>query len=486
MRGYPHPGKNGASGAPRAQGKVVRLTPPLPGGVLLAVSAGADSMALAVLLAEAAIASSAPLRIAHVDHGLRPDRARLERATVALLADRLGLPLDEVRLTPPPRPASRPPDEEWARRERYAALLALARHHDLALIATGHHAADRRETQLLHLLRGGGLKALRGIAPLRRLAERWLWRPLLEREPAELRALLQARGIAWCEDASNRDLRLARNRLRHRVVPALVQAGDPLYARLDPLAHLAQRVLERFDRSAAAVLHQAVGGARGDLLLMRRSTLSGLLPHALPELLAAATQAVGACAPVRQRRRELAALSRWLQDPRAKGRSSVAPLVWWADGEWRGVESAASADAVAPTLDVPLAGANCFHDRLWRWRCDWQPRASGATANAGSPEVALAPSPSVEATADLPLGPRYTLTTLRIGDHPKRVAAAVPWFERGSWPAIRRDGQLLWLPRVTPPPTAPTSAGALRVTFQSLRQPSRNDAGDALESASPG
>ncbi len=168
--------------------------PPCRGGVLVAVSGGADSTALAILLASAKVG---PLALAHVRHGFRPEAAGEELARASTLSRRLGTPLHVIELVPPARwRAGQKIPEAWAREQRYARLAALARELGLPIVATGHHARDRRETQLLQLLRGGGLRALAGMSAARRLGDgTWLWRPLLDHEPEELRAALRELGV---------------------------------------------------------------------------------------------------------------------------------------------------------------------------------------------------------------------------------------------------------------------------------------------------
>lgn len=330
------------------------LIPPLPGGVLVAVSGGADSTALAVLLAEAGTARSGPLRLAHVTHGFRPDAAAAEAASVRALGHRLGVEVDVVALVPPSRVAGAPIPETWARAARYAALRDLARRHHLPLIATGHHAADRRETQLLHLLRGGGLHALRGIAACRPWSGLHLWRPLLAVEPEALRRLLRARGLPWCEDPSNTDLRLARNRIRHHLLPALQAAADPLLARLDHLGARATSLLARADAAAAALLERGLPGARAGLLLWPDAALRRQSPLAVRALLDLAAERLAPQLPPRRRGGELTAFMRWWSAAASRGRFDVAPLRCWRGGGFSALEPLHRAP---PAERRPAAGA---------------------------------------------------------------------------------------------------------------------------------
>src|SRR5207253_913225 len=88
-------------------------------------------------------------------------------------------------------------------------------------IATGHTSSDQAETVMYRILRGSGLAGLSGIRPV---TSNGLVRPLLEVWRPEVEEWLRERNISWREDASNRDLTYARNRLRHEILPLLREA----------------------------------------------------------------------------------------------------------------------------------------------------------------------------------------------------------------------------------------------------------------------
>ncbi len=298
---------------------------PPQGGVVVAVSGGADSTALSIVLADAGVG---PLTLAHVRHGFRPDAAAHELAQLRELSLRVAAPLELLESAPPSgwRLGDKIP-EAWARERRYGELVALARRIGAATVATAHHAGDRRETQLLHVLRGGGLRALAGMAKRRDVGGVTLWRPLLDREPEELRALLRAHGVGWIEDASNADLRLARNRVRHRLLPELHRRDDPFLARADSIARLARRALDRIavviDRLFESAVEPPVRERR---LLLPFETARRAGAALVRELLEGAARRVVPTAFLRARRRELEELARWLLLPRSRGRRSLGSL----------------------------------------------------------------------------------------------------------------------------------------------------------------
>ena len=262
--------------------EAVRASGVLPstGRILVAVSGGRDSTALAALLAAW---GGLPLVLAHVDHGWRgPEAAALDRAGVEALATRLGAAL----VTAGPPPPDTPRTEAAARRFRYRALGALARAQGCATIATGHHAGDQAETVLMRLLRGSGTLGLAGIPAARPLAPGGLTviRPLLGIEPAELETWLRRRAIPWHEDETNTDLRRDRAAIRARLAArpqarrSLVALAVRMERRIaDRRAHIAAAAGDAYTLHARA---QAVAMPRAPLQLWQGEDLALALRHA--------------------------------------------------------------------------------------------------------------------------------------------------------------------------------------------------------------
>jgi tRNA(Ile)-lysidine synthase len=224
-------------------------------GLIVAVSGGPDSVALLVLAARWAKARRrAPKLLAvTVDHGLRAAAAG-EAATVARLARRLGVAHRTLRWRGR-KPASGL--QEAAREARYRLLAQAAARAGYAHILTAHTLDDQAETVLFRLARGSGLGGLAGMAyaaplPAAAAGTFFLVRPLLHVAKARLVATLEAAGVPYSEDPSNRDPRFARARLR-TFMPALAKEG--LDAR--GLARLAGRM-----RRADMAVEFAVAAAR--------------------------------------------------------------------------------------------------------------------------------------------------------------------------------------------------------------------------------
>ena len=207
----------------------------------LAVSGGADSTALLLLLADLRDELAFDAVVLHVDHGLRPDSADDARF-VKRLAAKLGLPFHMTRA----RIARRPREslEMAARRVRLDFFARMTRRLKLDAVATGHHADDVAETFILRMARGAGPEGLAGIKRVSHVQGITFIRPLLDLRDAQLRDFLRRRGQAWREDGTNADLSIPRNKVRHLVLPWLREHLDP-------------RITEHLCKSAAIL--------RGDL-----------------------------------------------------------------------------------------------------------------------------------------------------------------------------------------------------------------------------
>jgi tRNA(Ile)-lysidine synthase len=189
--------------------------------VLVAVSGGADSVALLRALHSVAPEFGITLHVAHLHHRLRGADADADLAFVRALCGTLGVPLTTARWNTRARMKRRGlTGQNGLRTLRRAFLTQAARRAGAAFIATAHTADDQLETVLLRLARGTGVPGLGGMS-----ARAGIWiRPLLEATRGEIEADLDRIGQPWREDRSNQDLRYARNWIRHRVVPALAAA----------------------------------------------------------------------------------------------------------------------------------------------------------------------------------------------------------------------------------------------------------------------
>jgi tRNA(Ile)-lysidine synthase len=256
-----------------------------PSAVTVALSGGLDSTVLLATLC--GLDFPARIRAAHVDHGLHP-RSGEWSAHCAAVAAAHGVELSSVRVAVDR--ASGEGLEAAARAARYRALGELLSPGEWLL--TAHHADDQLETLLLRMVRGTGVRGLRGIIAFAPFGNGWLGRPLLDVTREELRAEAIARKLEWLEDPSNAELRHDRNYLRLEVLPAL-------RARWPAAAHHAERLAEQ--ASDAERLLEAAAGEDARALAepwhVPRATLAALEPVRQRNLLRYLLRAVGLAAP---------------------------------------------------------------------------------------------------------------------------------------------------------------------------------------------
>jgi tRNA(Ile)-lysidine synthase len=203
--------------------------------VLAALSGGPDSVALVALLLKLREDLPLEIRLAHFNHRLRAEAGEDERF-VRGLARRWALPLDVASADVRSYASRRKMNLEEAGRElRYRFLRRAAAGAGATKIATGHTMTDQAETVLMRLMRSTGLSGLAGIAPVIDGVPCPIVRPLLGLSGPELRAWLDAAGLPFREDASNRDLRFLRNRIRAELLPEISRHYEPQI-----VAHLAR------------------------------------------------------------------------------------------------------------------------------------------------------------------------------------------------------------------------------------------------------
>jgi tRNA(Ile)-lysidine synthase len=230
--------------------------------VLAAVSGGSDSVALLRLLLDVADDCRFTVAgVAHLNHGLRGDESDTDEAFCRELAAGLGIAIEVCR-----RDVAQLAREEHvstevaARRARYDFFADAAQRMHVDRIATGHTRDDQAETFLLRVLRGAGATGLAGIRPRRGPVVR----PLLDLRRDELLAFLAGLGQAFRTDSSNRDLRIPRNWVRHRLVPLLAE-------------HLNADIVEVLAREATVLRDEAI------LLDRLANEAAARLETALPE-----------------------------------------------------------------------------------------------------------------------------------------------------------------------------------------------------------
>jgi tRNA(Ile)-lysidine synthase len=204
----------------------------------VAVSGGADSVALLHLLLELREKLGVVLSVVHFNHKLRGKASDADEQFVAKLAVNHGLEFHTASVHVAKKAKKERANlEDTARRARYDYFNSLVKSGALTRIAVAHTADDQAETVLAHILRGTGLTGLGGIHPVAGP----IIRPLLKTRRAELRAYLRAKKQKWREDATNRDTTRTRARIRRKLLPLLEKQFQPaIVEHLTTLADLAR------------------------------------------------------------------------------------------------------------------------------------------------------------------------------------------------------------------------------------------------------
>jgi tRNA(Ile)-lysidine synthase len=425
--------------------------------VLVAVSGGADSVALLDVLCALREPLGLNLSVAHVHHGLRPE-ADTEADGVLRLAESLGVACHVERVTVRRAP---PWDglEAESRRARHAALERLARVVGAARIATGHTADDQAETVLMRLLQGAGPRGLGGIAPVRGP----LIRPLIETRRAALEEHLRGRGLGWAEDPSNRDPRFLRNRIRHDLLPFIAELTGA-------------SVVEALARSAAAA--RAVVGdleerARADLARLATRDGAGLSldvgalaerPIELAaEVLRQAAAALGETRPLRGPAQR--ALRRLLGDAPPRRGARLGRLAVERSGRRLRVGPVALPALVARAwpvpggLDLPEINARLGARIVARARDYAIPREPGRAAFDAD---TLPPTLAVRARRRGDVFSPFGAPALRRLKS-FLIDAGVPRWQRARTPLVEAGGEIIWVAGIRRGSIAPVTAATTRV-----------------------
>jgi tRNA(Ile)-lysidine synthase len=230
----------------------------------VAVSGGADSVALLLLLLELRNKMGIVLSVVHFNHQLRGKASDADEKFVAKLAAKYALEFHTASVHVARKAKKERANlEDAARRARYDYFRSLVESGKLTRIAVAHTADDQAETVLAHVIRGTGLTGLGGIHPVAGN----VFRPLLGIRRNELRNFLRAQKQNWREDATNRDTKKMRARIRKKLLPLLEKHFQPVIVNhLATLADLARENEFFFqgmvEERAAALVQRNADGAR--------------------------------------------------------------------------------------------------------------------------------------------------------------------------------------------------------------------------------
>lgn len=257
---------------------------------LIAVSGGADSVALLRAMKGLATEGKGRIVVAHFNHRLRGRESDDDQAFVETLCRQLGVRCEVgVADSGLADRCGGEGLEAVARQARYGFLEQTAATLGARYVATAHTADDQIETILHRILRGTGIGGLSGMARTRLLGHATLIRPLLTARRADAIAYLADLNQSYRTDSSNGDMRLTRNRIRRELLPLLAEQFNPrvdnALLRLGTLAGEAQAVIDRLVDELAT---QCVATTDADTLRIALAPLSGQPDYTVRELLIAA------------------------------------------------------------------------------------------------------------------------------------------------------------------------------------------------------
>ena len=236
---------------------------PIAGHYVVAVSGGADSMALLDLLAGQAKARDWQLEVAHFNHGWNAEADGYEEV-VKTTAERYGLPFHRGS-------AKVATNEAAARGARYSWLRGVVAETGAAAIITAHHHDDLIETVVLNLQRGTGR---RGLTPFGSTPD--VLRPLVNVTKVDLVAYAKDRRLTWVEDATNTDTRFRRNALRHELLPKLRHDNPEFDRELGAILDEAAKLNAHIDTELTKLITKEEGRASATVTGLRRLPVATL------------------------------------------------------------------------------------------------------------------------------------------------------------------------------------------------------------------
>ena len=228
--------------------------------VLVAVSGGADSVALLYLLEQFSKELDYELFVAHLNHLTRGKESDEDASFVEKEANKLSLPvfIDKIDVK---KSGLKSSFQESARILRYQFLEDVLMSIKGNKIALGHTAGDRIETVLMNLLRGTGLRGLAGIP----VARGHVIRPLLSCTRSEIESFLDEQNLIYRTDSSNNETKYLRNKIRHEVIPFLRTFNPDISGNLLGLAEIARGEEQWMSEKTRELYLQLVKNEKGNL-----------------------------------------------------------------------------------------------------------------------------------------------------------------------------------------------------------------------------
>ena len=268
------------------------------GPVLLAVSGGADSVALMYVLHQLQQRGrlDVQLTIGHVNHKLRGQSADADEEFVVQLAEKMALKsLTRTVDTKAYAQSEKISIETAARKLRIDALTEMARQAGCCLVATAHHADDNAETIIHRLLRGTGFRGLAGIRPRQKFdGDITFIRPMLSVTREQIVDYCESKNLPWRHDHTNDEFAYTRNKIRHLLLPYLQENCDiPIAELLNSLADASRRLYEKIQAQTQKLRPSVVIEEDAGRVTLDKETFSKLNPLIQAEFINAALGTIG-------------------------------------------------------------------------------------------------------------------------------------------------------------------------------------------------
>ena len=402
-----------------------------PGRALVAVSGGPDSVALLDLLARSVDVHGQELVVAHVDHGIHPDSARVAEQVQAL-AERYRLPFHVGLLG-----LGHAAGETRARQERYAWLEALRLRVGAGIIFTAHHADDQIETVLMRVLAGSGPAGLAGMALVRGA----LLRPLLSFRRAELLGHLEEAGLGSWLDPANADPRHLRSWIRSELLPVLRQRVPQVDANLLRTSRQSGRDREAWDALLDALPDLDLR-VESEGISVAASSVGGYDSTLRQALILAAARRAGCRLGPARLGRVLALLASGSSGARAPlGEGWSAELAFGRLRLFRPPGPAPPEDAWQVEGET---GSGTWGRWSFQWSVDKVPDQQDRTGlSAWFPVGSLTVRPWMAGEKLKPLGGRGRRLVVRCFQEVR-----VPRSRREYWPVVAKKDEIIWIPGV--------------------------------------
>ena len=425
----------------------------------VAVSGGADSVALLRALLELRGELGIVLSVAHFNHRIRGAEADGDEDFVRALASGFDLQFYSGSADAPAYSREKKLSLETAARElRQEWFGRLAQQGQVHKIATAHTLDDQAETILMRILRGTGGRGLTGIAPWQR--EKYLIRPLLEASRREIEEYLAFLHQTWREDSSNKDLRHTRNRVRHELLPLLECNYNPaLRQNLAELAEIARAEEEYWEKEISGLLPRLVrfgkpsrsgrsSPAGSGIMALELAPFQGLAPAVQSRVLLALVQRFGIALEYKHVQQLLALIHE--QKP---GRKLEMPGGLMAARSFRELQISLSENQATPAdYCYPLAipGEVAIPELESRIRA----QLVGAGNRVSGYNSALLNHALLAAEVKVRnwrhgdrFFPAHTRSPKKVKEllQPARLGREISPAERKAWPVIESAGEIVWM-----------------------------------------